>query len=271
MKKSGGPGSRYSRKKKESRSRRSQPKKHTKHTKHRATLRHSRARKAVPLFFKEKRVRERARDKLLHVLKTLGVLALKVRDFYVPAVRWFLLVLLALGIMGPGIALIQIGTQNFYLRGLGILALLVVVVKVLPLETKLPFETCKLFKFAGSKSGDFDGSKVKSFFLRLRQLISRKPHQKPADNGARAIKVGQLLHLGAYETEIDALYQWVTQKRAIRIKEIARRFKVPEELVQEWAKILEEHKLISIHYPSFGSPILKLYEEPQESPQGEST
>ena len=225
MKKRGGHGNRYS-KKKESHPPQPPQKKRTNPV---APQKHSKSRHLVRLFFIEDR----------------------------GAVRWYLLVILALGILGPGIVLIQIGMQNVYLRGLGILALLVVVVKVLPLETRRLSE------------------KIKFLFLRLRQLIRRKPNQKTADNKsadtvANAAKVGQLLHLGAYETEIDALYRYVSQKGKVRIDDSARRFKVPQGVIQEWAKILEEHKLIAIHYPAFGSPVLKRYEEPPESREVES-
>ena len=35
--------------------------------------------------------------------------------------------------------------------------------------------------------------------------------------------------------------------------------KVSKELITEWAKVLEEHKLIEIDYPAFGSPMLSKF------------
>ncbi|MEM7821523.1 MAG: CBS domain-containing protein [Candidatus Aenigmatarchaeota archaeon] len=34
--------------------------------------------------------------------------------------------------------------------------------------------------------------------------------------------------------------------------------RIPESLVEEWAKILEEHDLVEIHYPPIGNPVVKL-------------
>ncbi|MBS3165595.1 hypothetical protein J4444_00590 [Candidatus Woesearchaeota archaeon] len=69
------------------------------------------------------------------------------------------------------------------------------------------------------------------------------------------------INLGAYETEIDAVYRLVKEKKNIPLQDIVSKFKVTEAIVQEWVRILEEHKLVIVHYPTFGSPTLKLFEE----------
>jgi len=77
------------------------------------------------------------------------------------------------------------------------------------------------------------------------------------------------LHLGTYETEIDAVYKTVKDKGKISIDEIDEKWKVKLVLVQEWAKILEEHKLIQIYYPTLGSPELRIYPEKKLSEKEE--
>ncbi len=76
--------------------------------------------------------------------------------------------------------------------------------------------------------------------------------------------------IGTYETQIDAVYKAVKEKGKISIDEIAKQWKVRQELVQEWAKILEEHKLVQIHYPALGSPELRMYEEKKSSEEQKS-
>jgi CBS domain-containing protein len=58
-------------------------------------------------------------------------------------------------------------------------------------------------------------------------------------------------------TKIDEMVKMV-EKESLDISTISKRLNVPENLVEEWAKILEESGLIEINYKAFGSPILKL-------------
>ncbi len=59
------------------------------------------------------------------------------------------------------------------------------------------------------------------------------------------------------KTPIDELFELVLKKGKIRISEAARIFGVHELQIEEWAKILEEHGLIEIHYPAVGKPELR--------------
>ena len=94
--------------------------------------------------------------------------------------------------------------------------------------------------------------------------------QKKVETAKEERTTPKSIHLGTYETEIDAVYKEVKEKGKIRIDEIAKKWNVASELVQEWAKILEEHKLVQIHYPAFGSPELRMYEE-KKSGEGVSS
>ena len=62
--------------------------------------------------------------------------------------------------------------------------------------------------------------------------------------------------LEPYETEIDVLYRHVQAVGKISIGEITQAFKISKDLAEEWAKVLEEHEMVSINYPIFGSPLL---------------
>lgn len=59
------------------------------------------------------------------------------------------------------------------------------------------------------------------------------------------------------ETPLDELYEMVTKTGKLKISDAARKLKVHETQVEEWAKILEDHELIEIHYPPLGKPELR--------------
>ena len=57
-------------------------------------------------------------------------------------------------------------------------------------------------------------------------------------------------------TKIDDMLKML-ENESLDISTISKRLNVPENLVEEWAKILEESGLIEINYRAIGSPILK--------------
>jgi len=57
-------------------------------------------------------------------------------------------------------------------------------------------------------------------------------------------------------TKIDEMVRMI-ERENLDISTISKRLGVPENLVEEWAKILEENGLIEINYRAIGSPILK--------------
>jgi hypothetical protein len=63
------------------------------------------------------------------------------------------------------------------------------------------------------------------------------------------------------ETEVDALLVFVQQNKKVRVSEAAKRFNVPKSKVEEWGIILEDHKLVSMHYPPFGEAVIMVREE----------
>jgi acetoin utilization protein AcuB len=69
-------------------------------------------------------------------------------------------------------------------------------------------------------------------------------------------------------TKIDDLLH-LLEEGPIELTKLAKALDTPEPLVEDWAKILEEHYLVEITYPPIGSPIVRLRtagENPGEAP-----
>lgn len=62
------------------------------------------------------------------------------------------------------------------------------------------------------------------------------------------------------KTDIDLLYDLLKEKKKIGLGVIADTFKIGEETATEWAKILEDAGLASVHYPRFGETEVRLKE-----------
>lgn len=58
-------------------------------------------------------------------------------------------------------------------------------------------------------------------------------------------------------TKIDEMLK-ILEEGQIETSRLSKRLETPENLVEEWAKILEEHGLVEINYPAIGGPIIKL-------------
>ena len=56
--------------------------------------------------------------------------------------------------------------------------------------------------------------------------------------------------------KIDEMVKMI-EKESLSISTISKRLNMWENLVEEWAKILEESGLIEINYRTIGNPILK--------------
>lgn len=59
------------------------------------------------------------------------------------------------------------------------------------------------------------------------------------------------------ETNIDAFYELLKDKKELAIGTIAKAFKITKEQALDWAKILEDNELVSIEYPAFADPEVK--------------
>ncbi|MFC1768665.1 hypothetical protein ACFLZX_02780 [Nanoarchaeota archaeon] len=72
---------------------------------------------------------------------------------------------------------------------------------------------------------------------------------------------GFKVKIGKYETELDAVYKIVQEKGRVKLSTISRYLGVKNDTAEEWAMILEEHKLIKIHYHAFSGPELRKWEQ----------
>jgi hypothetical protein len=59
-------------------------------------------------------------------------------------------------------------------------------------------------------------------------------------------------------TDIDGLYGYVKQQKSVKLSAAARKFGVSRELIEGWGGILEDHRMIEMHYPVTGEPLLRI-------------
>ncbi|MEM5793658.1 MAG: CBS domain-containing protein [Candidatus Aenigmatarchaeota archaeon] len=60
------------------------------------------------------------------------------------------------------------------------------------------------------------------------------------------------------ETDIDRILAVIKEKKRVKFSELEKMFNVGKEVIEEWAKILEDHGLAEIFYPAIGEPELRL-------------
>ena len=63
------------------------------------------------------------------------------------------------------------------------------------------------------------------------------------------------------ETDLDLLAELLNEKKVLRLKMIAKIFKITEKVAMDWCKILEEEKIAKINYPLVGDPKIILIKE----------
>jgi len=63
------------------------------------------------------------------------------------------------------------------------------------------------------------------------------------------------------ETNIDMLLALVKEKGSVKFSDAAKKFGVPEKMIEEWGAILEEYRLAKLHYPPIGTPAIKINKE----------
>ena len=52
-------------------------------------------------------------------------------------------------------------------------------------------------------------------------------------------------------------YNLVQYFKTVKFSQVSKLFHLDNEKTEQWAKILESHDLVTIHYPTFGEPELK--------------
>ncbi len=60
------------------------------------------------------------------------------------------------------------------------------------------------------------------------------------------------------KTNIDLLLSHVKEKGSVRMKEAAKEFGVDTERIEKWGRILEDYKLVKMHYPPIGDPKISI-------------
>ncbi len=80
----------------------------------------------------------------------------------------------------------------------------------------------------------------------------------------RVIPKALKIEMGKYDTDLDVLHKIIEKSGRIKLSAISRYFGVNQKKAEEWATILQEHKLAEIHYPPVGEPELKKIREPKK-------
>ena len=63
---------------------------------------------------------------------------------------------------------------------------------------------------------------------------------------------------GKLTTEVDDMLEIISNKKKIRMNQLAKMMKVKPKEVKEWTETLENWGIIEVHYPLFGDPVLTM-------------
>ena len=80
----------------------------------------------------------------------------------------------------------------------------------------------------------------------------------------RVIITPKMIHSKEFETDMDLLLEIVESRSIVRLSDAAKFFKTDMKKIEGWAKILEEHGLLQIHYPTFGEIELRRITKKEE-------
>lgn len=87
-------------------------------------------------------------------------------------------------------------------------------------------------------------------------------HKQEEEHRMVGIQIPQTLSLS--ETHIDTFYKVLQSKKILGTNMVAKLFHITNEQAIEWAKILEDAELVTIEYPAFSDPQVKLKQDPIE-------
>ncbi len=97
---------------------------------------------------------------------------------------------------------------------------------------------------------------------KIKSDIIKKPEQeKPEDIKNIKEEKPLILSTGVTETAFDKLVDYVNEKETVKISQIAKIFKISAKEAEDWGKILQNHNLLHVHYPTFGEPELKKWKK----------
>jgi hypothetical protein len=60
------------------------------------------------------------------------------------------------------------------------------------------------------------------------------------------------------KTNIDRLYDLIKLKNIIRVRTASKALGISYDMVEEWARVLEDNDMVKLHYPTFGEPVIIL-------------
>jgi hypothetical protein len=102
---------------------------------------------------------------------------------------------------------------------------------------------------------------------KTRTKITKKPEKKTSGHSDVKHKDsdGKIPYL---ETSIDKFYRLVKERKDINFYDAATEYGVTKDQIASWARILEDHKLVKVHYPVFGSPVIFSIEEKGNQKKG---
>jgi len=147
----------------------------------------------------------------------------KLNKKFIPLLIW--------SFSGILIVLFYFVKKNIFLLYLGILVLLLaLIIALVTLKVKIPYH---------------------------HEAPKKKSRIELENSRIAAMKAVARIKENAYETDIDKLYRIIKKFNAIKISEIVAVFKISKEKAEEWGKILEEHDLLKVHYPTIGEPELR--------------
>lgn len=63
------------------------------------------------------------------------------------------------------------------------------------------------------------------------------------------------------ETDLDKLVNFVNQVEAIKLSTVTKLFNISLKKAEEWAKILDSHNIVRLHYPGIGEPELRKWKK----------
>jgi len=74
----------------------------------------------------------------------------------------------------------------------------------------------------------------------------------------------------ANTTDIDKMFEFLKEKKSLRVSTIAKVFEVDKSLVESWGKTLESAKFATISYPRIGGPKITIKEKEVKHDQEEN-
>jgi hypothetical protein len=114
----------------------------------------------------------------------------------------------------------------------------------------------------GIPSGDSEGKNERLEALKKKRQMENMNLAKRISQITQKKQEGPKKETGKIETPIDKLYQFVQKYKRLKIDDdLARRIGVSRSQIEGWALILEEHKLVELHYPAIGEPEIRAIEE----------